>query len=231
MQSLKNTKSKPVGRPPKMIKPKGYKYSKRNTVVFIILVIIFLALAFKLGASTVANEPIQQESATLDQPTPTQHPLTVCDNHTLQITDGEIIKECYVNITPTPTPTPAKRSLQPSDEEIVAYIRSKDWDDSTAIRVAKSENFFNLNNGFNCARVGETNQDESRSKDYGIFQINDYWHRDRVESIYNMPFEEAMKDCFKNIDYAFNYVYTSRGNWSAWSAHNNGSYLAHSDTL
>lgn len=105
MQSLKNTKSKPVGRPPKMIKPKGYKYSKRNTVVFIILVIIFLALAFKLGASTVANEPIQQESATLDQPTPTQHPLTVCDNHTLQITDGEIIKECYVNITPTPVPT------------------------------------------------------------------------------------------------------------------------------
>jgi len=111
MQSLKNIKSKPVGRPPKMIKPKGYKYSKRNTVVFIILVIIFLALAFKLGASTVANEPIQQESATLDQPTPTQHPLTVCDNHTLQITDGEIIKECYVNITPTPTPAVKKQSF------------------------------------------------------------------------------------------------------------------------
>lgn len=109
MQSLKNTKSKPVGRPPKLIKP--YKYSKRNTVVFIILVIIFLALAFKLGASGVANEPVQQESATLAEPTPTRPPLTVCDDHTLQITDGEIIKECYVNITPTPTPAVKKQSF------------------------------------------------------------------------------------------------------------------------
>lgn len=217
MQSLKNTKSKPIGRPPKLIKP--YKYSKRNTVVFIILVIIFLALAFKLGASTVANEPVEQESATLDQPTPTQHPLTVCDNHTLQITDGEIIKECYVNITPTPTPTPAKRSLQPSDEEIVAYIQSKDWDDSTAIRVAKSENFYNLNNSFDCNRRGLDNSDGTH--DRGIFQIN---------TIHKHISDADAYDCFKNIDWAYE-IYKGRGNWSAWSAFNNGSYLAHADTL
>lgn len=220
MQSLKNIKSKPVGRPPKMIKP--YKYSKRNTVVFIILVIIFLALAFKLGASTVANEPIQQESATLDQPTPTQHPLTVCDNHTLQITDGEIIKECYVNITPTPTPTPAKRSLQPSDEEIVAYIRSKDWDDSTAVRVAKSENFYNYSNSFDCTRQGALNSDGTR--DHGLWQINDIHIRSGAITL------EDTLDCQKSTDFAYR-LYKGRGNWSAWSAFNNGSYLAHADTL
>lgn len=224
MQSLKNTKSKPVGRPPKMIKP--YKYSKRNTVVFVILVIIFLALAFKLGASTVANEPIQDasDSATLATPTPTRPPLTVCDDHTLQITDGEIIKECYVNITPTPTPTPqpAKRSLQPSDEEIVAYIQSKDWDASTAVRIAKSENFYNYSKSFDCSRMGGVNNDGTR--DYGLWQINDVHIRSGAITI-----EDAL-DCQKATDFAYR-LYKGRGNWSAWSAFNNGSYLAHADTL
>ncbi len=112
MQSLKNTKSKPIGRPPKLIRNKPYKYSKRNTIIFLALVFIALILAFKAGANTV-NEPIQNasESASLAEPTPTRPPLTVCDDHTLQITDGEIIKECYVNITPTPTPAIKKQSF------------------------------------------------------------------------------------------------------------------------
>ncbi len=224
MQSLKNTKSKPIGRPPKLIRNKPYKYSKRNTIIFLALVFIALILAFKAGASTVTNEPIQNasESATLAEPTPTRPPLTVCDDHTLQITDGEIIKECYVNITPTPTPKPAKQSYKPSDEEIVAYIQSKDWDASTAVRIAKSENFFNLTGSFDCTRQGGLNSDGTR--DYGLWQINDIHIRSGAITI-----EDAL-DCQKATDFAYR-LYKGRGNWSAWSAFNNGSYLAHADTL
>ena len=115
MQSLKNTKSiKVVGPSPKLIKP--YKSSRKNTIIFILLVILLPLIAFKLEANTRVNEPIQSasESATL-QPTPTIAPLFSCDPFTSSITDGKITKTC-IDPKATPTPTPAqKRSLKPSE--------------------------------------------------------------------------------------------------------------------
>ena len=226
MQSLKNTKSKPVGRPPKMIKP--YKSSRKNTVIFLALVVLAIGIAFKFGTTTVVNEPIKNasESAT-PQPTPTIAPLFSCDPFTSSITDGKITKTCIdPKATPTPTPKPspkpAKVSLKPSDEEIVAYIQSKDWDASTAVRIAKSENFFNLTGSFNCTRQGGLNSDGTR--DHGIFQINDIHIRSGAITL------EDANDCYKSTDFAYR-LYKGRGNFTAWSAFNNLAYLNHSDSI
>lgn len=107
-----------------------------------------------------------------------------------------------------------------SDVEIARYIASKNWDYSTAIRIAKSENFWNKTNSFDCTRVGAVNNDGTR--DYGLWQINEIHIRSgRITQA------DAL-DCFKATDFAFR-LYNDRENWSAWSAYNNGSYLNHSE--
>ena len=156
------------------------------------------------------------------------------NSYTVRVTHrvtSSYIAEDLSEVTPTPSPTttPVSHKLDisdlkktdsasgVSDQEIKDYIRSKDWDDSIAIRVAKSENAWNLTRSFDCARVGYNN-DKHNSRDRGIFQINDYWHP-------HFSDEQAF-DCFENIDYAYE-IYKSRGNWSAWYAYSNGSYLNH----
>lgn len=143
--------------------------------------------------------------------------------------------------TATPTPKPKKRiglvpvayaseinaeDVQAHDEMIADYIKSKGWDYSIAIRVAKSENFWNKTKSFDCSRIGPMNKDGSY--DYGLFQINTV-HKATLEKM-GMTMDD-MLDCKKNIDFAFGHVYTTRKNWSAWSAFNNSSYLSHNEEV
>jgi hypothetical protein len=135
--------------------------------------------------------------------------------------------------TPTVSPTP-KKVIKPqgslkndpilknsgsmsTDQTIADYIRSKDWDYSVAIRLAKSENFWNFNKHFDCNR---TNVNKDGSIDRGIFQIN---------SIHTDISPEDAFNCFKNIDYAYN-LYKRQG-WSPWVAYTNLSYKNHDEII
>ena len=115
----------------------------------------------------------------------------------------------------TPLKTPKNRGILRSKNQIIAdYIRTKNWDYSVAIRVAKSENAWNWTKSFDCNRV-HVNADGSR--DRGLFQINDRAHPDLSD-------DDAF-DCFKNTDYSHR-MWVTQG-WTPWCAYTNGSYLSH----
>lgn len=132
--------------------------------------------------------------------------------------------------TPSATPTPTKKahisdfvpdvqaSEVPSDTDIVNYICSKDWDCETAVAIAKSENFWNLTKSFDCSRTGGVNTNGTR--DHGLWQINDIHITSGAITL------SDAHNCYKATDFAYG-LYKGRGNFSAWSAYNNGSYLAH----
>ena len=143
-------------------------------------------------------------------------------------------------VTPTPTkkPEPTKAPVKGkkvsrvkntpghmSDREIADYIKSKGWDYSVAIRLAKSENFWNLTRSFDCTRTNDANT--NGSYDVGIFQINSI-HLARLQEL-GMTMED-MKDCKKNIDFAYEWIYSYSG-WAPWSAYNNKSYLTHDEAI
>lgn len=128
---------------------------------------------------------------------------------------------------PAPTKGPAKAE-EPGvidDRDIAEYIKSKDWDYSVAIRLAKSENFYNLTGSFDCARMNTANR--NNSYDVGIFQINSV-HASTLAKL-GMTMDD-MKDCKKNIDFAYEHVYKHSG-WQPWAAYKNGSYLTHNDFI
>lgn len=125
-------------------------------------------------------------------------------------------------VEPTPTEEPQYLNRRPTDEYVAALVKSYPWDYSTAIRLAKSENYYNLTGSFDCAR---TNVNTNGSVDVGLFQINSI-HSQRLSSL-GLTMED-MKDCKKNADYAYNWVYKASG-WSPWSAYTNGSYISHSE--
>lgn len=112
-----------------------------------------------------------------------------------------------------------------TDQKIADYIRSKDWDYSIAIRIAKSENGWNSRKHFDCT-INNAGTNRDGSIDYGIFQINNI-HRAKIEAYYLRPFEEVVTNCFDNVDVAYD-IYKSSG-WYPWSAYNNGSYLNHKE--
>ena len=105
----------------------------------------------------------------------------------------------------------------PSDAEIIRYIKSKDWDDGIAVRIAKSENNWNLTKSFDCTRIGPQNSNGTR--DYGLFQINDIHIRA------NKITKEDALDCYKATDFAYKLYKDWGDSYRAWSAYNNGSYL------
>lgn len=113
------------------------------------------------------------------------------------------------------------QQTDPTDIEIARYIKSKSWKYEDAIRLAKSENYWNLTGSFNCSRI-HTNKDGS--VDYGIFQINSI-HSQTLSKL-GMTMED-MKNCYKNIDYAYK-MWSDQGGFQAWSAWTNKSYLNHS---
>lgn len=130
-----------------------------------------------------------------------------------------------------PTPTPIKkahtfdlvRSVEasdtPSDQEIINYICSKDWDCQTAVAIAKSENFWNLTKSFDCGRMGKVNK--NGTVDAGLWQINSIHINSGAIT------QADALDCFKATDFAYK-LYRGRGNtFTAWYAFTNGSYKSH----
>lgn len=89
-------------------------------------------------------------------------------------------------------------------EGIIAYIKTKDWDDEVAIKV------FNCESGMNPKALN----DNPRTRDYsvGIAQINLHGNlaKDR-------PSEEQLYDAKFNIDYAYSMYKTSK--WKPWSCY------------
>lgn len=141
-----------------------------------------------------------------------------------------------IKTTPTPTKKPkqavkvieevyAQEVENPTDLDIARYIKSKDWDYETAIKVAKSENAWNSRKAFDCT-IDNAGTNKDGSIDYGIFQVNNI-HRKFVEDYYSRPFEEVVTDCYENIDVAY-MIYERNGNsFTPWSAYNNLSYVNH----
>jgi hypothetical protein len=107
-------------------------------------------------------------------------------------------------------------SPKTQDQKIADYIKSKDWDYDTAIRVAKSENAYLSRGHFDCE---VTHKNNNGSIDYGLLQINSI-HRVSVEAYFNEPFETAMSDCFKNIDEAYR-IWQDSG-WNPWVSYTGG---------
>jgi len=151
------------------------------------------------------------------------------------ITVTPLVSPKKVTVSPkvTPSITPKKKAqigdlvsnveaseiASPTDEQIIAYIRSKDWDDDVAVALAKSENFWNLTKSFNCSRMGGLNKNGTR--DHGLWQINDIHIKSGAITL------DGANDCFKATDFAYG-LYKGRGDtFTAWSAFTNGSYKSH----
>lgn len=109
------------------------------------------------------------------------------------------------------------------DQTIADYIKSKDWDYSTAIKIAKSENAWNLTKSFDCKRIGGPNKDGTY--DHGLWQINDIHIRSG-----SITLDDA-NDCFKSTDFAYKLYKGHNNSFVPWSAYNNGSYLNHNEVV
>jgi hypothetical protein len=90
-----------------------------------------------------------------------------------------------------------RKEFRPELEAIYIYFGK----DITAYAIAMAES------GLNCKRV-------SKTKDYGLFQIN---------QVHLPKFKEDKFDCYENARVAKK-IYDASG-WNAWVAYTNGSYL------
>jgi hypothetical protein len=116
----------------------------------------------------------------------------------------ELDVETKVNTSATPTPTPTPTG--PTDlENIVAYI-ARVFEPEGKHIVVRAINCFYSESGLRENAVGQ-NSDGPKSKDHGVAQLNDYWHK----------LSEAEKTEYKaNIDRAYK-IYKGRGNnFDAW---------------
>lgn len=100
-------------------------------------------------------------------------------------------------LTPSPTPTEL--------EEVVAYIARKFEPEGKQV-VVRAINCFYSESGLRPTAVGQ-NKDAHMSKDHGVAQLNDYWHK---------LTEKQKTDIHANIDKAYD-IYKGRGDsFSAW---------------
>lgn len=121
--------------------------------------------------------------------------------HAQEKVSGKSAEVKIVSPTPTVAPEPTPTEL----EEIVAYIARKFEPEGKAV-VVRAINCFYSESGLRSNAVGQ-NTDGPRSKDHGVAQLNDYWHK----------LTPAQKTDIKaNIDKAYD-IYKGRGdNFSAW---------------
>lgn len=113
----------------------------------------------------------------------------------------QTIVSAYVEPTQPVSPTPTPTEL----EEIVAYIARKFEPEGKDV-VVRAINCFYSESGLRTSAVGQ-NTDSHKSKDWGIAQLNDYYH--------NLS-EKEKTDIRANIDRAYR-IYKGRGNsFSAW---------------
>ncbi len=108
-------------------------------------------------------------------------------------------------VTPTSTPILAPEPTPSELESIVAYI-ARVFEKEGKHVVVRAINCFYSESGLRAAAVGQNN-DAPKSKDHGVAQLNDYWHK----------LTEEQKTNYKaNIDKAYQ-IYKGRGgNFSAW---------------
>lgn len=197
-------------------------------VTVIMLTIILTTLARDFSDKYILQVPIEWKGFTRERFV-SPIPSSSDSKRVIELNTEPGIKN--VSPTMTPTPTPKKRALKidvvrdveaselTSDQEIIAYIQSKDWDDTVAVALAKSENFWNYNKSFNCSRTGGLNKNGTR--DHGLWQINDIHINSGAITL------EDANDCFKATDFAYGLYKGRGGNFSAWSAYLNKSYLNH----
>lgn len=139
-----------------------------------------------------------------------------------QTSDLEATTSKSVSATPTPAvgnPSPVQkgksldrerdRRIEKADptelEKIVAYIARKFEPEGKDV-VVRAINCFYSESGLRADAVGQ-NTDKHKSKDHGVAQLNDYWHR---------LTPEEKTDIYANIDKAYE-IYKGRGdNFSAW---------------
>lgn len=81
----------------------------------------------------------------------------------------------------------------------------QEWINATAVALAESEG--------NPAATN-TNTDAARSTDYGLFQINGFWHRDRLAGI-------DWADPYQNAAVAYD-IWADSGGWTLWATWTNG---------
>lgn len=134
-----------------------------------------------------------------------------------------ILPMCFTKIcTPQLIKPVQAEEPQPADEQIANYIGSKAWEYSIAIRLAKSENFYNERGHFKCDKLGGLNPNGTR--DHGLWQINDIHIQSGAISLADA------NDCFKATDFAFG-LYKAHHGFTPWSAYKNGSYLGHDEKI
>jgi hypothetical protein len=69
-----------------------------------------------------------------------------------------------------------------------------------------------------------TSKDDVVSTDYGLFQINDYWHNEEAQdTIWNQYVHPKDMSPLQQIGYAKS-LYDKEG-WDVWESFNNGAYL------
>ena len=91
--------------------------------------------------------------------------------------------------------------------EIAKYICTKNWDCKTALAVAYAESGLNI-------------EAESHTNDHGIFQINAYWQRNRIEG-------RNLYDVQENIDIAYE-IYEEQG-FVPWTTFKQNKYKKYMD--
>lgn len=114
-----------------------------------------------------------------------------------------------VSATPTPSDvlagSPDGEEAPSELEQIVAYIARKFEPEGKDV-VVRAINCFYSESGLRRDAVGQ-NSDGPRSRDHGVAQLNDYWHK---------LTDQQKTDIYANIDKAYE-IYKGRGNsFEAW---------------
>lgn len=102
-----------------------------------------------------------------------------------------------LTVTPSITKVPELPELA-GKEQIIEYIKSKDWNDEEALKVAFCES------GYNELAHGDRDLDPSS---WGVFQIRSFNGRPPIEELLQYQ---------KNIDYAYA-MWKTQGGWQAWT--------------
>lgn len=121
-----------------------------------------------------------------------------------------------VNI-PTPKPSISPKIVLKKVEEQKSWTESQVRDVVSKLFPANAQERFmrilSCENGTH--QFDRINRNKDGSTDLGLAQINDHYHRAKVESMFGESFESAMRDPWKNLQYAA-YLYRDWGNFNAW---------------
>lgn len=155
-----------------------YKTKKKSTNVlgqwsFVFLCVVVTLIGLRALELEIKNQGFNQAYAEMDYVSP---------------------------VAGTPTPVPSASPTPTELEEVISYITKKFEPEGKHV-VVQAINCFYSESGLRPNAVGQ-NSDAPRSKDHGIAQLNDYWHK----------LTEAEKTDIKaNIDRAYK-IYKGRGN-------------------